>query len=75
MIPALTFLSLLLLAAHSLRPGDWALVLAFLVLAAGVFSRRGWLRPVLAVALAAGCVVWAESGAGSAQLRQALGQP
>lgn len=74
MIAALTSIALLLLAAHSLRPGDWALAAVFAVLAAGVFSRRGWLRPVLAVVLAAGCLVWAESGAGFVQLRQALGQ-
>lgn len=75
MIPALTSISLVLLAAHSLRPGDWALAAVFLILAAGAFSRKAWLRPALVAVLAAGCVIWAGSGAGFVQLRQALGQP
>ena len=75
MIPALTSLSLLLLAAHSLRPGHWALAAVFALLALAAFSRRAWLRPVLFAVLAAGCVVWAQSGAGFVQMRQALGQP
>ena len=75
MIAALTSISLLLLAAHALRPGDWALAAVFLLLCGAVFSRRAWLRPVLALVLALGCVVWAESGAEFLRLRLALGQP
>ena len=75
MIAALTSISLLLLAAHALRPGDWALAAVFLLLCGAVFSRRAWLRPVLALVLALGCVVWAGSGAEFLRLRLALGQP
>jgi ferredoxin len=75
MSAALPVLSLLLLAAHALRPGDWALATVFLVFAGAVFSRREWLRPVLFAVMAAGCLLWAQSGAGFVRMRLALGQP
>ena len=74
-VPVLPLLSLALLAAHALRAGDRGLSLALLGLGALIFSRRSWLRPVLACVLLWGCVVWAGTGADLVRLRAATGEP
>lgn len=68
-------LSLLLLAAHALRRGEWGLTAAFVLLAALAFSRRSFARPVLAAALAWGLLLWAQTTKNLLAFRIMAGMP
>lgn len=68
-------LSLLLVGAHGLRFGDAGLAASAVALSGLLLTRRGWLRWVLAAALAGACLLWADVGVELVRLRLALGQP
>ena len=73
----LTFatLSLLLLAAHFLRYGEWGLCFAIVSLIALTFYRLAWVRWIVIAVLAIGVMVWADTGMNLINMRMAFGQP
>ncbi|WP_319544068.1 4Fe-4S binding protein [uncultured Pseudodesulfovibrio sp.] len=60
-ILVIPFLALLLLAAHSLRFGDYGLMGAFAVLAGLMFTRQAWVRWGIVAALLWGGFIWADA--------------
>jgi len=70
----LVVLGQLLLAAHALRRGDWALCAALLALPLLLLTRRGAARLIAAFALVLGAALWVDAGLGFVRLRMALGQ-
>ncbi|WP_419787828.1 4Fe-4S binding protein [Pseudodesulfovibrio sp.] len=71
----LTILALLLAGAHSLRGGEQGLACALLLLACLVFTRRAWVRPVVAVTLIWFTWIWADSSVHFLRFRMELEQP
>lgn len=71
----LTVLAHLLLAAHALRRGDWALCAALAGLPLMFLSRLGASRLVAAAVLLLGAAQWVSAGLEFVQLRLALGEP
>jgi polyferredoxin len=71
----LVALSLLFLAAHFLRYGQWGLCAAIVSLVALLFSRLAWVRWVVAGALAGGVLIWADTGMNLINMRLGLDQP
>ncbi|QJT10994.1 4Fe-4S binding protein [Oceanidesulfovibrio marinus] len=65
-------LSLLLLAAHSLRNGTLGLTAALIILAGLVWTRRGWVRFVAAAVLAWGFFVWVRTAVLFIRMRVAM---
>jgi len=72
---AIPSLALLLLAAHSLRQGDFGLTSAFVLLAGLMFTRQAWVRLVSIAALVWGGYLWADATVDFISFRQALGMP
>jgi polyferredoxin len=70
----LAVLGQLLLAAHALRRGEWALCAALTVLPLLLLTRRGAARLVVAGALVLGALLWVDAGLDFVRLRLALGQ-
>jgi hypothetical protein len=70
-----TALSLLVLAAHFLRRGQWLLCLVLVGVAASLFLRRAWVPLVVQVALALAALVWIQTLVGLVRERQAAGEP
>lgn len=68
-------LALMLLAAHALRMGDMGQTACWLGLALLLPTRRGWVRLVCSVALAAGFFLWIDRGLELVMLRQAMHAP
>ena len=73
LLPAL--LALLALAAHFLRRGDLALVLAVLVLTGLLAVRRPWAARALQVVLGLGALEWARTLVELLSVRRRLGLP
>lgn len=71
----LAVLAQLVLAAHALRNGDWALCAALAALPAALATRLGAARLVCAAALLLGAAKWTVVGADFVQLRLAFGVP
>ena len=71
----LAILSLLLLAAHFLRYGEWGLCFAIVSLIALTFYRLAWVRWVVITVLAFGVMVWTDTGMNLINMRMAFGQP
>jgi polyferredoxin len=71
----LVSLSILLLAAHFLRYGEWGLCVATVGLIALTLSRLAWVRWVVITVLASGVMVWADIGMNLINMRLSLGQP
>lgn len=70
----LAVLGHLLLAAHALRQGEWALCAALAALPLLLLTRRGAARLVAALALVLGALLWVDAGLGFVRLRLAFGQ-
>jgi polyferredoxin len=70
----LAVLGHLLLAAHALRRGEWALCAALTALPLLLLTRRGAARLVAAAVLVLGALLWIDAGLGFVRLRLALGQ-
>jgi NAD-dependent dihydropyrimidine dehydrogenase PreA subunit len=71
----LTALSLLLLAAHFLRYGEWGLCAAVVSFMGLTFSRLAWIRWIVIAVLAGGVIVWVDTGMDLINMRLAVGQP
>ena len=71
----LTTLSLLLLAAHFLRYGEWGLCIALVSLIGLAFSGLAWTRWIVMAVLASGLWVWVDTGMDLINMRLAFGQP
>jgi hypothetical protein len=71
----LAALSLLLLAAHFLRYGEWGLCFAIVSLIGLTFYRLAWVRWVVIAVLAIGVMVWADTGINLVNMRKAFDQP
>ncbi|WP_319466722.1 4Fe-4S binding protein [uncultured Pseudodesulfovibrio sp.] len=67
--------ALLLLAAHSLRQGDFGLTSTFVLLAGLMFTRQAWVRLVAISALVWGGYIWADVTVDFISFRQTLGMP
>ncbi|MFO7718715.1 MAG: 4Fe-4S dicluster domain-containing protein [Desulfohalobium sp.] len=65
----------LLLAAHSLRTGDFGLTVAWLGMGALVCTRQAWVRWVFAVACIWGVWIWATTTLELIQFRMLMGAP
>lgn len=72
---SLTVLAHLLLAAHSLRRGDWGLCLALAALPLTLLTRQAWARLAASMVLLLGAAQWVAAGVDFVQLRLALGEP
>ncbi len=72
---ALAALSFILLAAHSLRIGDYGAVLCWLGLAGLLFSARNWPHLACMAGLALGLFVWADTAAQLVRFRMAFDAP
>lgn len=70
----LTVLGQLLLAAHVLRQGEWALCAALAALPLLLLTRLGAARLVTACVLVLGAVLWVQAGLSFVQMRLAFGQ-
>ena len=68
-------LSLLLLAAHFLRFGNWDVCLAITALAGLMFYRLAWVRCVLIAVLTFAILVWADTGLNLIRIRLVANQP
>ena len=71
----LPVLSLLVLAAHFFRAGEYAVVALCAGLVALVFVRRAWAARALQAALFLGTAEWLRTTTRFIQLRRGLGQP
>jgi len=71
----LAVLAHVLLAAHALRRGDWALCAGLAALPLAYVTRLGAVRLVAAAVLLLGAAQWVSTGLDFVQLRQALGEP
>lgn len=71
----LAVLAHLLLAAHALRRGDWALCATLAALPLTFLTRLGAARLVAAAVLFLGAAQWVSAGLDFVQLRLALGEP
>lgn len=72
---ALTLLSLLLLAAHGLRWGNWGLCALWLSLTLLPLLRQAWVRLALQGALLLGAWQWLQASMMLVQMRMATGAP
>jgi len=70
----LAVLGHLLLAAHALRRGEWALCAALTALPLLLLTRRGAARLVAAAVLVLGALLWVDASLSFVRLRLALGQ-
>ncbi len=68
------FLSALLLAAHFLRDGQMALVLAILAAPFLLFIRRPWAVRLLQIGLVVGGLEWLQTAYNLIQMRQLTGE-
>lgn len=68
-------LALLLLAAHSLRQGDFGLMASFVILAGLLFTRQAWVRWGVVAALLWGGFIWADATVDFVSFRQAFDLP
>ena len=75
LILTLATLSLLLLAAHFLRYGEWGLCSAIVGLNALTFYRLAWVRWIVIAVLALGIMVWVDTGMTLINMRMAFDQP
>ncbi|BBD08645.1 4Fe-4S binding protein [Desulfovibrio ferrophilus] len=72
-LPAI--LSMWLLGAHALRGGQPGLMLAWALMPALFLLHRSWSHRIGQIALAAGVILWANTGSSLIQIRIALDQP
>jgi len=73
LIPAI--LSLLLLAAHFLRYGQWGVSVSIACCTALIFYRLAWVRWITIAVLALGVIIWADTWMNLVKIRMAFGQP